>query len=225
MGMSQRYKINMRKELRDRLWEKYPVLYSEIYNPKMILNCEIPNEGFYCGDGWYTLLDTLSELIFERDPAAVISQVTKDSGGKLQVCMSIYNVDEDHDYIYSLCGTANSISKIICEKCSKYAPTCIEHPERQNKNVRQLNKIELPRKFKETGKIWHEMSRIFYESVFHCIKACDLPTVNFDRIESKKGKLEIEISGGTEPFEAGLYLLLTYANKIDPNTGEAKLLR
>ena len=205
--------MNMRKELRDRLCEKYPLLYSEIYNLNIKLNCE---------DGWYALLDTLSELIFERDPLAVISEVTKDNGGGLQVYMSMYDVDEDHDYIYGLTAMANRVSEIICEKCSKYVPTCTEHhpDDKQNINVQVLDKIEVPLKFENTGKIWHEMSRIFYESVLNCTKEYNLPRVNFERIENKKGKLEIEITGCTEPFEAQLYMMLTYANKIDPNTGE-----
>lgn len=205
----------MRQELKNRLYEKYPMLYREIYKSTMV------NDGFGSGDGWYTLLNTLSAFIVERDPEAVFSDITKDYCGRLQAYMYIYNVDEDHDYICAVIGMASRLSNIICEKCGKYELACKEHyPDRQNENVEWPNKIELPLKFKNLGKMWHEMSRIVYESVSKCTKAYKLPCVNFERIEIKTGKLVIKISGGTKPFEAGLNFLLTYANMVDPDTGE-----
>jgi len=211
----------MKKKLRDQLCNKYPVLYQAIYYPYVIVNIVLPNEGFYCGDGWYTLLDTFSSLVFERDPAAVIHEINKDDGDALRVRMLTYNVDEDHDYIYGLESMMAKISKISCEKCGKYVLPCTEYnPSGINKNKQYSNKIQLPLKLKNTGEMWYEMSRIFYETVSKCTEIYELPSVNFERIENNNGKLEIEISGGTEPFEAQLYFLLTYANKVDPDTGE-----
>ncbi|MGZ3767140.1 MAG: hypothetical protein ACXVA2_20925 [Mucilaginibacter sp.] len=213
----------MRQELRDRLCDKYPVLYKDIYRNKIILGDKYPNEGFYCGDGWYILLDTLSALIFERDPTAVISEINKDSYGNFQVYVGKCDFAKNHDYIYALIGMANHLSKIICEKCGNYVRTCREHHpnDEQMKNIQWRDKsIELPFKFKNTGKICNEMSRIFFESALNFTNAFDALNDDADDIESKNGKPEFEMLVIQELLEAQLYLLLTFANKINPTTDE-----
>jgi hypothetical protein len=50
----------MRKELDLKLVEKYPLLYRNRYLP---MTETAMCWGFCCGDGWYNIIDTLSELI------------------------------------------------------------------------------------------------------------------------------------------------------------------
>jgi hypothetical protein len=212
---------NMRQELRDRLWEKYPVLYKDLYKNKILLGYEYPNDGIYCGDGWYILLDTLSALIFERDQTAVLSEVKKDSFGNLQVYMGRYDFDKNHDYIYALIGMANHLSKIICEKCGNYVRTCSEHhPNHEQKENIQCRDRNIELSFKKNGKICQEMLRIFFESVSNFSNAFDALNDDAEDIEGKKGKPKIEMPVTQELLDAQLYLLLTFANKINSTTDE-----
>ena len=50
----------MRKELQEKLYESYPILYSE---RNMDMRNSLMCFGFCCGSGWYDILDRLSKKI------------------------------------------------------------------------------------------------------------------------------------------------------------------
>ena len=53
----------MKKELQDKLYEKYPKLYAQRHlDMRQTAMCW----GIACGDGWYNIIDNLSETIQNR---------------------------------------------------------------------------------------------------------------------------------------------------------------
>jgi hypothetical protein len=111
----------MKKELQDKLFEKYP----SIFRQKDLSKQETAMcWGISCGDGWYTLLDELCNSINNRlrnvnrnrlDGEKLICeavQVKEKFGG---LCFYTYGGD---DYIDGLIDMAESMSYRICTKCS-----------------------------------------------------------------------------------------------------------
>ncbi len=79
--------------------------------------------GFTCGDGWFTLINTLSRLIrghmknYNRDKSEDKMQVkalqVKEKFGGLR-----FYVDGADEYVHGLIDLAESMSYEICENCS-----------------------------------------------------------------------------------------------------------
>lgn len=112
----------MKKELQNKLFEKYPVIFRQRELDKTVTAmCW----GISCGDGWYDLIDTLCENIQNRIAnvnrnkpeeehlVCEAVQVKEKFGG---LCFYTYGSD---DYIDGLVSMAESMSYHICTECSK----------------------------------------------------------------------------------------------------------
>ena len=103
----------MKKELDELLCTRYPLIFAERRRP---ITESCMGFGFSCGDGWFTLIDTLcARLQFETDrngaPQVVATQVKEKFGG-----LRIY-VRSATDQQSGMIDMAESLSAHICEVC------------------------------------------------------------------------------------------------------------
>jgi len=119
----------MKKELQDKLYEKYPKLYIQRHaGMQQSAMCW----GFSCGSGWYNIIDNLSATIQNRvdylngegqhkyrelpeDHVKVVCeavQVKEKFGG-----LSFYIYGDDDDYINGAISMAENLSYKTCEMC------------------------------------------------------------------------------------------------------------
>lgn len=123
----------MKQELDDLLCERYPLIFAKRHD-SMQETCMC--WGFSCGDGWFTLIDTLCErLQFDTDhngaPQVVATQV-KEKFGELR-----FYIGAGTERQYGMIDFATAMSAHICEKCGKpgqmlsndgwYLVRCAEH--------------------------------------------------------------------------------------------------
>lgn len=102
----------MKKELEEKLLKKYPKLYRQYY---WDMTQTAMNWGFCCGDGWYDIIDELSEKLSKFDVEAV--QV-KEKFAQLRVYLGPCD-KEDYDEIYKYIDEATLKSVETCEVCGK----------------------------------------------------------------------------------------------------------
>lgn len=103
----------MREELDKLLVEKYPALYKQ-RNWPMTETCMC--WGFSCGDGWFKIIDELSEKLskFEGIQAA---QVKEKFGG---LRFYIDGTDSDnYEEVHQLIAEAEVLSYKTCERCGQ----------------------------------------------------------------------------------------------------------
>ncbi|MGI9358823.1 MAG: hypothetical protein ACR2ON_05425 [Paracoccaceae bacterium] len=110
----------MKKELQEKLFSEYPEIFAQKDLDKtQTAMCW----GIACGDGWYTLLDTLCANIQDRitnvnrnkseeDKLVCQAVQVKEKFGGL--CFYIYGGD---DYIDGLVSLAESMSYRTCSEC------------------------------------------------------------------------------------------------------------
>ena len=105
----------MKQELQERLFKKYPNIFQDKDKP-MQQTCMC--WGIECGDGWYNIIDNLCSNLSET---VVASQVKEKFGG---LRFYIWNgTDEDYDFI----DKAERESIETCENCgSKEAVSATE---------------------------------------------------------------------------------------------------
>jgi len=105
----------MKKKECDNLIEKYPELYADPYpdNPRKYY---MQLGGFECGDGWYDLLDKLSQKIsdyIKKNPIEdFYVQQVKEKYGYLSYYYSGYNED-----INEMINEAEEEACHTCEEC------------------------------------------------------------------------------------------------------------
>lgn len=103
----------MRKELDEKLVEKYPKIFVDRHEDKMkTLMCW----GFTCGDGWYWLIDQLCSSLqwgtdMNGDPQVVAVQVKEKFG------MLNFYVKEATPRQRGMITLAQSMSAHMCESC------------------------------------------------------------------------------------------------------------
>jgi hypothetical protein len=97
----------MRDALTRLLYRHYPGLYRQA---KLTMSQTSMCWGFSCHDGWFALIDALSETITAIDPECQAVQV-KEKFGTLQFYFS-----GDHDLLYLTVGAAEFYSSRICER-------------------------------------------------------------------------------------------------------------
>ena len=105
----------MNKELDALLCERYPLIFVERHRS---IKESCMAWGFSCGDGWFTLIDTLCErLQFWTDhngaPQVVVTQV-KEKWGVLSV-----HANPADDYQRGMIVMAEAMSGWICEQCGQ----------------------------------------------------------------------------------------------------------
>lgn len=131
----------MRKELDDRLCEKYPKIFAE---RNMDTGKSNMGWGFSCDDGWFDIIDTLcASLQFWADrngaPQSVAKQV-KEKLGTLQFYCSGGN-----ELTFGMIVMAQAMSARICEVCGApgllkaedgwYQVRCDAHASQHEKNM------------------------------------------------------------------------------------------
>ena len=108
----------MRKELQEELYRKYPKLYRQHTLP-MQQTCMC--WGFCCGDGWYDLIDNLSEKL-EAYGGKVEAVQVKEKFGGLRFYLGA--IDSEYaDEIYKHVEEAERLSYKTCEQCGKPGST------------------------------------------------------------------------------------------------------
>jgi hypothetical protein len=211
---------NMQKELEDILVKKYPVLYSS-----MNINKLEPGK-FACDDGWFLLVDTLSELIAARSTLIKVMTIKK-KYGRLHFYVSDYET-EYRDFIHGAIEMACLLSEIVCEKCSEkgemfninsLAARCCAHRGPKFPFIKLTrNKRSLPFNI-NIGSMWHEMVKKLYLYTQDNRKKNDMPEIIFTEIAKTNGELCINYVNGDQIIEGMISFLLAYASKIDEESG------
>jgi hypothetical protein len=116
----------MKKELQQKLIEKYPVIFKDCSLSPME-SCM--GRGLECGDGWYDLIDQLCQMLqWHTDsngfPQVICAQL-KQKFGRLTF---YYDLDREgtmrqRGYIEGVVNTFSSMSERVCEKCGGRATT------------------------------------------------------------------------------------------------------
>ena len=219
----------MKKELEALLIKKYPTLYQPRKYPLERIATPF---RFKCGDGWYALIDTLSELLVERFPGAISEGVLRDDEGTFLLLLSRYDI-ESYEYIYNQVDMATMLSEIICEKCAKkgtiqyfggeLTPICDEHTIQHKDTNSSGDGFDYTAplfNIEGMGTMWYAMITLLFRKINKRSNYLKDPMVTFKRIDKKGGQLHIEFTGGDEVTHGQVELLVTYANKIDEETGE-----
>ncbi|MFW6130502.1 MAG: hypothetical protein ACOC56_04890 [Atribacterota bacterium] len=100
----------MRVELEEKLVRKFPILYRD-YGGSPQKTCMA--FGFECGDGWFDLIEDLSEKIIRLDPDAYALCVKEKFGGLR------FDVSSSSEEVGQIIHQACRKSFQICEKCGK----------------------------------------------------------------------------------------------------------
>jgi len=208
----------MRQELDEQLCKKYPGLYRDRHaDPAITLMCW----GFECGDGWWTLIDVVSELITKHNPDITAVQI-KEKFGTLR----FYHASVD-DYSLAVESAAEMLSTLICEVCSAHAKRranegwlsslCDEHNDNYVAEYNSLKKISRVELF-GLGKFWSDMMHKLIEL---CVLNADQNNMPSALINAEKinNKLVIELVGGDEFTRGAVDLFTLYANRVDECTG------
>lgn len=114
----------MNSELQNKLFNQFPDLYSK----------KNLSWGFECGDGWFNLIqelsDKISKSIVQQDLEDIYIIQIKEKWGTLQVYMNLYNqkigdlIDEYQDKSFKVCeacGKEGSLKngswvRVLCEE-------------------------------------------------------------------------------------------------------------
>ncbi len=210
----------MQKKLNLLLINKYPTLFQT-----QLKDSPIPVfAGCSCGDGWFTLIDILSELIVARSQEAVATHVKINRLGYLIFRTAGYDDRKDYNYIFGLINMAYSLSELLCEECGENGYQCINSTAKceQHGGV-YLHFEKLPKPpFAITGigTMWSNMLINLYHQIDMHVKTNGMPKVTYHCVEKRDGKLVIDYGGGDDTTHAMVALLLSYAAKVDEETGK-----
>jgi hypothetical protein len=105
----------MTKDHTRHLFEKYPLLYRGATKP---ITQSLMAFGFECGDGWFRLIDGLSEKL-ERLNAEHPDSPTEAVQVKEKFASLRFYVDGATDEAYKLIDAAERESETTCETCGK----------------------------------------------------------------------------------------------------------
>lgn len=213
----------MNDELDAKLCHKYPGLfrYRTMRSDKSLIN-----EGFLCGDGWYTLIDVISELLTKHNADTYAVQIKEKLGS-----LSFYNSDTS-GYASGVEMTANTVSKYICEICGEpgilnsnahgwRATLCDEHePENLLTDNPDLDISEVADL--KLGAAWSRLAVILKKSADWHTEKNGMPATTFFICISKDGQLHIEFVGGNEMTKGMVDLIAGYANRIYQDSGSPK---
>lgn len=208
----------MKKELDEKLCQKYPSLYRDRNGDmKETLMCW----GFECGSGWYTLIDVMSELISKHTPDAIAVQIKEKFGG-----LRFYHHAGD-DYSFAVEETGESISKTVCEVCGAQAllnsddgwlsTRCAEHTsdyvvsDNLQPDTSRVADLGL-------GQAWSRLIVMLLESSEWHTEKNGMPKAAFE-ISKENNRLVIGLSGGDDRTIGMVDLIMGYANRIDEQSG------
>jgi len=213
----------MNAELDETLCRKYPTLFRYRHE---ISEMSLMNEGFACGDGWYVLLDVISELLTKHNPDTFAIQIKEKLGS-----LNFYDSDTS-DYSVGVEVTANTVSKYVCDICGApgvlnrnesdwLATRCDEHkPENSATDNCDLDLSDVAHL--KMGKAWSRLAAILQELADWFTEQNGMPAAHFFINVDKKGQLNIQYSRGTEITRGLVDLIVGYANRIDQDSGRPK---
>lgn len=98
----------MRVELEEQLFSEYPELYAGAYLP---MSQSLMCFGFECDDGWFDLIDKLSQELTNLGEGIVAVQV-KEKYGELR-----FSITGGSDKALDLTDKAEEESRKVCEVC------------------------------------------------------------------------------------------------------------
>jgi hypothetical protein len=200
----------MNEKLEEQLYQRYPSLYRK----KFLY-------GFSCGDGWYTLIDVISELLTKHDQGIYAVQVKEKFGG-----LRFYHNGGDN-YTSGVRRVAEMLSNHICEVCGAqgflnrnvgyWSTLCaehrdknstVDHPEVDISGVADLG----------LGAVWSRLAVILKESANQYTEHHRCPSVTFS-ISKENERLVIKPSTDDELIAGMVDIVVGYANRIDECSG------
>jgi len=212
----------MQEKLNITLINKYPSLYKQKCDGELIFS------GFDCGNGWFMLIDKLSELMVDRSKDVHSGYVGEKNGYLFTISGGCS--EDDCSYIFGLINMAISLSELVCDQCGNRAhlfncpdiisPRCEAHGGFPLDWSRSKISPDLPFNLSHIGVAWKEMVSTFYLQNEIWSKDNNIPQVIFNRIGKRNGKLYIEFTGGDDTADGMLNLLLAYTAITDENTGD-----
>lgn len=127
----------MNKELTERLYTKYPLIFVEKDLPKTeTCMCW----GFECGDGWFNIIDSLCNClqIYSGQPGKkqIVAKQVKEKFGTLK----FYTNDIVDPGVMCLILFAENMSAVTCETCGK--PGTLMHRGYIHTLCEECSKIE-----------------------------------------------------------------------------------
>jgi hypothetical protein len=208
----------MNKELDEQLCQSYPSLYRGRHSS---IERSLMGRGFECGDGWYTLIDVISELLMTHNPETYAVEVKEKFGG-----LRFYHNNRD-DYALGIEMTAGTLSSYICEicgapgflndedgwrstRCDAHASGQLDHDDL---DVDRSSVADLG-----LGAAWSRLVAILKESAAWHTEKNGMPEAEF-HIAKENGPLMIQLTGGNRMTAGMVDLIAQYANRIDENTG------
>ena len=103
----------MKKELQDKLYEKYPKIFIEKDLP---MNQSCMCWGIKTGNGWYGILDRLCQALQYSTDTNGHPQVVANQVKEKFASLRFYTTGED-EYQYGLINMAENMTEITCENC------------------------------------------------------------------------------------------------------------
>lgn len=210
----------MNKALDEQLCRHYPSLYRGRHSHS---EPTLMRRGFECGDGWYTLIYVVSELLTKHDPGIYAVQVKEKFGG-----LRFYHNSRD-DYTLGIELTAGTLSSHVCEICGApgflndnegwWSTRCDAHAsghlDTDNQDVDISGVAELG-----LGAAWSRLVAILRESADWHTEKNGMPKAEF-QIAKENGQLMIQMTGGNAMTAGMVDLIAHYANRIDECSGLA----
>jgi hypothetical protein len=208
----------MNKKLDEQLCQKYPSLYRGRHSPT---ERTLMGRGFECGDGWYSLIHVVSELLTKHSPDIYAVQVKEKFGG-----LRFYHSACD-DYSLGVEMTAGTLSSSICEICGApgllndnegwWSTRCEEHASghlgTENEAVDISGVADLG-----LGAAWSRLAAILKSSAEWHTEKNGMPKAEF-QIAKENGRLIIRFVGGNLMTAGMVDLIAYYANRIDEHSG------
>lgn len=177
--------------------------------------------GVSCGDGWFLLLDVISDLLTEHNPKLQAVQV-KEKFGTLR----FYHSPVD-PYSSGVEVAAGQLSSLICERCG--APAKTQNYSGCVFTLCDKHQDEIPSKPRESfdlsdvqhlglGIVWAEIIHVLLELCRWFEEKNNMPKVALD-IRKINDRLVVNAFGGDEFTKGMVDLFVGYVNRVDENSG------
>ncbi|WP_374088055.1 hypothetical protein [Methylomicrobium lacus] len=210
----------MKEELNEKLFHEFPALFESCYGSK-------PKDPLYywgiqCGDGWYELVHSVSELLTRHNPEIESEQIKEKFGG-----LRFYHTHGD-DYASGVVEMAGHISFQICEACGDpgikrdhdgYISTlCEKHKGRKSKAIGKDLAATTPID-DDIGNGWLRLIVALKKIIKWDVEKNGMPPVVDLTIKKDNGQLHVEFSGGDQSTKGMVDLIIHYSKKIDEHSG------
>ncbi len=199
----------MQDDLENKLISDYPSLYS---------SQPFTDYGFACGPGWFTIIDTISELL-SHDKTIKVSQVKEKLGGLR------YHFDGGDDYASGVSMIAEMISMGTCETCgspgARYKDRWITTKCDAHKPCDEANQIDIDVssiEYMGLGFGWSLIIKILLNSVEFYTAHAAMPVAIITPVKDGD-QLHVEFSGGNEMTSGMVDFVNHYAKRIDEHSG------